>query len=200
MEEGIINIYNNFYIFNNFKLIQNQNNNFECKKWIDELKKIQSLYTLNTKYVDNKTLLFGYQSTSQLIIPLDHIVSNFCTVIPKNCNNFVDVLIIEFVGFLVNYMKSKSTFDVANEIKYLLSIYLPITHVDNQKLKNHPYFEQNGNQTKITYLGRTLQEDHFRYDMIFKFDNNWNLIPGIVKNNNIYNNGVVYQSSIMQMS
>ncbi len=177
MEEGIFHVYNNWLIFNNFKLIQNQNSNFECKKWIDEFKKIQSLYVFNIRYEDNKTLLFGYQTSQQIIIPLDIIMNNYVLVIPKTTNNLFESILGEIVGYLTNSIKSKMTYDIANEIRFKMILYLPINHQDLIKIKNHNYFEQNGNNTKITYLGRTLQEDHLRFDLVFKFDNLWNLIP-----------------------
>ncbi len=87
MEQCIYHVYNNWLIFNNYKLIQNQSSNFECKKWIDEFKKIQSLYTFNTKYEENKTLLFGYQTNQQIIVPMDVIINNYFIFIQKNINN-----------------------------------------------------------------------------------------------------------------
>ncbi len=168
MEEGIFHVYNNWLIFNNFKLIQNQNSNFECKKWIDEFKKTQSLYVFNIRYEDNKTLLFGYQTSQQIIIPLDIIMNNYVLVIPKTTNNLFESILGEIVGYLTNSIKSKMTYDIANEIRFKMILYLPINHQDLIKIKNHNYFEQNGNNTKITYLGRTLQEDHLRFDLVLK--------------------------------
>ncbi len=195
MEEGIYNVYNNWLIFNNYKLIQNQNSNFECKKWIEEFKKIQSLYIFNTKYEENKTLLFGYHTNQQIIVPMDVIMNNYVIVIPKTINNMFEQVLSEIVGFITNSIKSKITYEIANEIRFKMSLYLPIVHQDNNKIKNHNYFEQIGNNTKITFLGRTLQEDHLRYDLIFKFDNCWNLIPSKTISLNINQN---YFSSNME--
>jgi hypothetical protein len=185
MEEGVFHVYNNWLIFNNFKLVQNQNSNFECKKWMDEFKKIQSLYTFNTKHIDNKTLLFGYQTSQQIIIPLDIFMNINVITVPKTCNNFMDHVINEIVGYFVNIIKINSNYELANELRYKLILYLPINHQDNIKIKNHIYFDQIGNNTKTTILGRILQEDHYRYDMILKFDNLWNLIPTTNKMNNV---------------
>ncbi len=195
MEEGIYNVYNNWLIFNNYKLIQNQHSNFECKKWIEKFKKIQSLYIFNTKYEESKTLLFGYQTSQQIIIPMDIIMNNYVIIIPKSINNMFEQILGEIVGYITNIIKSKMTYDIANEIRFKMSLYLPIVHPDNNKIKNHNYFEQIGNNTKITFLGRTLQEDHTRYDLIFKFDNLWNLIPG----KNILNINQNYYTSNMEL-
>lgn len=186
MEEGIINIFDNMIVLNNNKLIQTQNSNFESKKWIDELKKIQSMYSINTTYKDNKTLLFGYKTNSTCIIPIDILMNQYDIIVPKNIISFVDNYINMIVNYLIQTIKITSSPEIANQIRYKLTIYLPITHSDNVKMRGHPYFMILNNTTKKTKLERVLTEDFYRYDMIFKFTNDWNVVPF----NNIQQGGI----------
>lgn len=177
MDESIVSVFDNMVILNNYKLVQHQNTDFECKKWIDEIKRIQAMYNINIKHKLNKTFIFGYQTTSSYIIPFDVLMNQYDLIIPRNITSFVDFHLISIVNYIIQNIKLISSYEIANEINYKLSIYLPITHGDNMKIKTNQFFGCWNSIIKKTKLDRVLTEDYYRYDMVFKFTPDWNITP-----------------------
>ncbi len=170
-------VYENLVILQNFKLIQNQHINHECKRWIDEIKRINSLYNINTKYENNRTIIVNYNLQNTFCFPMDIFLNNFIIIIPANVHTFFDKFLTTIINYLISLIRSQSTVELANETKYRLSIYVPIEHPDTVKFMGLPqYFNRTNGTFKATYMNRTLGDNHCRFDFNFNFNNDWIVI------------------------
>ncbi len=167
-------VFENLVILQNFKLLQEQHSNHECKRWIDEIKRINSLYNINTKFENNKTIIINYNMQNTFCLPMDIFLNNFCIIIPANIHNFFEKYLTTIINYLISLIRSQSTVELANESKYKLSIYIPLEHPDTSKFLNTTqYFTRFNGTTKVTYMGRTLSDNNCRFDFRFLFNNEW---------------------------
>jgi hypothetical protein len=172
-----VQVFEQFVIITNFPILQKKDSDAESKRWVDEIKKIQSMYILDTRYPLNKTIILGYSTKNTFIIPLDIYTNHTTIVVPKTCNQFVDTHLISIINYLTATIKVSCSWDIANEIKFKCNIYLPLTHTDHEKLKTSPYIRTYPGNHKKTSLGKVLSEDHIRYEFIFCFKEDFSIIP-----------------------
>jgi len=132
---------NSIIFLNNFEVSIRNNQDYLNKKWIDEVKKIQTNYVFDLKYKENKTMILNYQSTNQLLLPLDIFLSNYVIVIPKNFNSYVDNCLVGLINYILDKIKIECSWDVCNEMNFRLTVYIPTTHNEYQVLYNNPFFE-----------------------------------------------------------
>jgi|LauGreDrversion4_2_1035121.scaffolds.fasta_scaffold07824_2 hypothetical protein len=172
-----VQVYDQLVIIPNFSILQKKDTDTEAKRWVDEIKKIQSMYNMDTRYPFNKTIILGYSTKTTFVIPLDIYTNHTTIVVPKTCNNFVDTYLISIINYLTATIKVSCSWDIANEIKFKCNVYLPTTHGDHDKLKTSPYIRCYPGNHKKTSLGRILNEDHVRYEFIFYFKEDFSIIP-----------------------
>lgn len=176
MNDSVI-VYDQLIILQNHLILQKKDSDIECKKWIDEIKKIQSMYILDIRYALNKTVLLGYPSKETYIIPMDVFLNHSTLVVPKLCINFVDNYLVSIINYLTATIKVSCNYEIGNEMKYKCVIYLPIGHKDHDKLRSSPFIITHPGTYKKTSLGRILTEEYGRYDFIFKFREDYSIIP-----------------------
>ncbi len=172
-----VQVFDQFVIITNFPILQKKDSDAESKRWVDEIKKIQSMYNMDIRYPLNKTIILGYSTKNIFIVPLDIYTNHTTLVVPKTCLNFVDTHLISIINYLTATIKVSCTWEVANEIKFKCNIYLPTIHGDHEKLKTSPYIRTFPGNHKKTSLGRVLLEDHIRYEFIFCFKEDFSIIP-----------------------
>lgn len=172
-----VQVFDQLIIIQNFPILQKKDTDVESKKWIDEIKKLQSMYILDTRYPLNKTILVGYPTKDTYIIPMDIFLNHSTIIVPKLCINFVDAHLVSIINYLTATIKVLCNYEMANELKFKCIIYLPSTHKDHDKLKSSPFIMTYPGTHKKTSLGRILSEDHCRYEFIFKFKEDYSIIP-----------------------
>ena len=172
-----VEIFNSIIFVNNFQVSIRNNQDFINKKWFDEIKKIQTNYVFDVKYEENKTMILGYQSTNQLLIPLDIFKSNYVIVIPKNFNSYIDNCLVSLINYILDKIKLECSWDTCNEMNFRLTVYIPVTHSEYNALYNNPYFQIHQGTTRKTILGRLLSEEHYRYEFRFQVDNLYKIKP-----------------------
>ncbi len=172
-----VQVYDQFVIIPNFSILQKKDTDSESKRWVDEIKKIQGMYIMDTRYPFNKTLILGYSTKNTFILPLDIYTNQINIIVPKTCINFVDTYLISIINYLTATIKVSCSWEVANEIKFRCNIYLPNTHGEHDKLKTSTYIRTYPGNHKKTSLGRILSEDHIRYEFIFYFKEDFSILP-----------------------
>ncbi len=178
-----VQVYDQFVIIPNFSILQKKDTDTEAKRWVDEIKKIQSMYNIDTRYPFNKTIILGYSTKTTFVIPLDIYTNHTTIVVPKTCIHFVDTYLISIINYLTSTIKVSCTWEIANEIKFRCNIYLPNAHGDHDKLKISPFIRTYPGNHKKTSLGRILNEDHIRYEFIFYFKDDFSVLPYFQTNN-----------------
>ena len=176
MNDSVI-VFDQLVILQNYQILQKKDTDIECKKWVDEIKKIQSMYNLDTKYLLNKTILIGYPTKETHLIPLDVFLNHSTIVVPKTCINFVDTYLVSIINYLTATIKISCCVEIANEMKYKCIIYLPNSHKDHEKLRGSPFIITFPGIHKKTSLGRILTEEHSRYEFIFQFRDDFSIVP-----------------------
>lgn len=164
-------------ILNNFEIQSKKDTDFECKKWHEELRRIPNYLAFDTKYSENKTIIYGYRTNNVFLFPMDCYMNVSTVIISKNMNRFVDLAFEKLVLYQLNKMRN-STYDwtVMNEISYKMNIYLPIDHEENIKLVGSNYLKRYDEKVRKTVLGRNLIDDYYRYEFVFRVNQNWEIV------------------------
>lgn len=183
---------NNIETFNKFVIIRNEDllNNYSHfgKKWNEEIKKINPLFQLNTLYPLNKTIIYNYGSNDAFIFSLDICVNIITIIVPIKCTQFYDIILSDLITYLTNHIKSISTLNVANEIKYKLYIYIHQNHSLFQTLYNHPLILFENLFYKKSVLNRDLGDNYTQGIIHLYYDELWNIKQLYNKESNVNNN------------
>jgi hypothetical protein len=172
------NGYDGFVVISNKEVMERNTINVECKKWLDECRRIQTGYTMDVKYEENKTILTGYQLKMSHLILMDSFCNQFVLVIPRTMTDFVETYYEKIILYIISQIRMKCTWKVANEVKYRVHIYVPVGNSCIEKMRGSPYtFEPSPNTTRETVLGRTLSENMIHFEFPIMLNENWNIVP-----------------------
>lgn len=172
------NGYDGFVVVSNQEVMERNSTNLECKKWLDECRRIQTGFIMDVRYEENKTILTGFQTKSNHLIPLDILCNQYTLIIPRTMTDFVEIYYEKLILYIVAQIRMKCTWKVANEIKYKVHIYVPVGNSAIEKMRGSPYtFEPSANTTRETVLGRSLSENMIHFEFPIMLNENWNLVP-----------------------
>lgn len=177
MNEGI-QTFGKTVIINNFQLMTKYQNHFEYKKWMDDIKKIQSMYVVDTKYEKNRTLIYEPQTKEQFLMSMDQFYTKYVILIPRKITNFVDKYLMDLLLYITNEIRMMCSWEVANNMRFELYIYMVKNHEENYKLRESVYM-QTGKETRKTILERNLEENYQEYIFLFQWNERWEIIPSM---------------------
>lgn len=120
-------------------------------------------YKPDLKWSLNKTIIY---KPTNAVFPLDILLKDaVITTTQSNVNDIVEPIL----EYLINTIKSICSYKVANEIGFRFTIYT------NQNI-NHTKFKKYDIKYNETFLDERLTTDMNRYELVFKFDELWNLV------------------------
>ncbi len=169
---------NGFVVILNKEVMENQGNDLECKKWLEECRRVQTGYVMDVKYEENKTILWGYHMKTTYVIPLDVLCNQYVLIIPRTITDFVETMYEKMIMYVVSQIRMKCNWKVANEIKYKVHIYLPVGNTAIEKMRGTPYVsEPSQNTTRETVLGRLLTENMVHFEFPILLNESWAILP-----------------------
>lgn len=172
------NGYDGFVVISNKEVMERNSTNLECKKWLDECRRIQTGFIMDVRYEENKTILTGFQTKSNHLIPLDILCNQYTLIIPRIMTDFVESYYEKLILYIVAQIRMKCTWKVANEVKYKVHLYVPVGNPAIEKMRGSPFtFEPSTNTIRETVLGRSLSENMIHFEFPIQFNENWNLVP-----------------------
>ena len=172
------NGYDGFVVISNKDVMERNPINLECKKWLDECRRIQTGFTMDVKYEENKTILTGFQTKTNHLIPMDVFCNHYVLILPRTMTDFVENYYEKIMLYIISQIRMKCTWKVANEVKYRVHIYIPLGNPAIEKMRGSPYtFEPSPNTIRETVLGRTLSENMVHFEFPIMLNETWNIIP-----------------------
>ena len=147
-------------------------------KWISELKSIDPAYVINKKWDTNKTIIFNYRLQGACVIGLNVFLNNAVIVVPFTLLQcFVDEILQSISSYLTCTIKTMCSVTVANNVGFKLTIY---ANTGYGSLKSYDDCElltkYDGFPSCTGVLGEVIDYSA-RYDLNFKFTNEWLIIP-----------------------
>lgn len=159
-------------VFDSFTIILNSD--IPTSGWDAHIKSINPSYIPNTKWDTNKTIINNFRMPNACVLPLDIFMKEAVVVVPDNCD--FSTMLSSLISYLTCTIKTICPVSVANEMGFRLSIYISGTHKDNVCLTANPSITKYTQTYTKGVLDETFQGHMCRYELVFKFDDSWNLI------------------------
>jgi hypothetical protein len=174
----IVEGHESYVVIWNKDVMENHGTSLECKKWLDECRRIQTGFTMDVKYEENKTILTGFQTKTNHLIPMDVFCNHYVLILPRTMTDFVESYYEKIMLYIVSQIRMRCNWKVANEVKYRVHIYIPLGNLAIEKMRGSPFtFEPSPNTIRETVLGRTLSENMVHFEFPIMLNETWNIIP-----------------------
>lgn len=167
-------------VFGNFTILENKTLSHH-DKWMREMHAIDPKYIPSTKWEDNKTLIYNYRAPtthSTTILGLDILLKEAVLVIPDHVD-LTDGMLKEIIDYLVCTIKTICPYHVANEMGFRLTVYMTPIHKNIDILHSHTYLTKYNTFYCVSLLGDSLPSYMKRFELNFKFNNEWQVLPNI---------------------
>lgn len=151
-----------------------QNSTIPNSSWESEIRSLFPTYTPSLQWPGNKTIIHGYRTPTACIFPLDVFLKEAVIIVPISLP--ICSLLPSLIAYITCTIKSICPVPVANEMGFRLTLYVPQHHVDVSNLNHDPLFFRYTLSYIKGVLNEPLESHMHRYEMVFKFDNNWNII------------------------
>jgi hypothetical protein len=177
--DSFANVFDDMVILSNAKLVPSGDTVSATRTWLKRLSDISPSYEPSAQFDSNKTLIFGYPSanvSSTHVLALDVYLTTATVVVPLSFSDFTDAAMLTIVKYLVGTIRTMVSYECANELRFRLSVYIPIQHTAGvSKLRYSPYFTTNAERPTKTIFGRPLPAAMCRFDLDFTFNEDWSL-------------------------
>ena len=166
--------FEDMFVLENAKIVTNDTS--AARTWLARLRGVSPSYQPSLQFDNNKTLVFGCFTNQPHIVPLDVYLSTATVVVPPSFTGFVEEALPTIVRYLIGTIKTMVSAECANELCFLMSIYIPINHTSVSKLRYSPYFvTDSGSRHVKTIYGKALPSAMARFDLEFSFNEDWTL-------------------------
>lgn len=159
-------------VFDNFTILLNSD--IAKTRWENVVKTLSPGYELNQNWEYNKTLIYNYRLHDTHVLPLDVFMKEAVVVVPDNCA--LSTMLNSLISYLTCTIKSICPVSVANEMEFRLTIYMSPSNRDNLNLQTNKYLTKYVNLYNKGVLDEIFSFHMCRYEMVFKFDQNWNVL------------------------
>lgn len=174
--DSFAHTFEDMVILDNAKIASNDT--APSRTWLARLRSIDAAYEPNVQFDSNKTLVFGCYTNRPHIVPLDVYMTTATVVVSPSFTSFVDEALPIIVRYLISTIKTMVSAECANELRFRMSVYIPIHHAAVSKLRYSPYFTANADPRPVkTIFGRSLPSAMCRFDLDFAFNEDWTLRP-----------------------
>lgn len=161
-------------VLENAKIVQTDTSS--ARMWLARLRGAAPSYEPSVQFDSNKTLVFGCYSNQPHIVPLDVYLTTATVVVSPSFTGFVDEALPIVVRYLISTIKTMVSVECANELRFRMSVYIPINHTSVSKLRYSPYFSTNSDSRPLqTIFGTSLPSSMARFDLEFAFNEDWTL-------------------------
>ena len=171
-------MYDTLLIIPNFYVLQRHGSDFDSKKWYDECKKISPGYVMDTRFMENKTIIVGYQMKTSYLLPLDVFCNQYTIIIPRTMVDFVETVYEKLVMYILSQMKKECSWKIVNQVKYSIHMYFSQGNPAIEKMRGTPYVIHHGLESqRETVLGKTLTENMVHIEFPIMINEMWNILP-----------------------
>lgn len=148
----------------------------EGARWLAECRKYRDGYEPSVRWEQNKTLIYKYRESTARVLGLDVLLTDAVLVVPLGTDLLRGGLLGQVVDYLTATIKCICPVAVANEMGFRLSVYVPLTHDECGALRQCEWLTVYNNPWTISTLGDDMGGPMNRFELVFKFDNSWNLV------------------------
>jgi len=159
-------------VFDNFTILMNSD--IPNTAWESEIRKIDPSYVPDTNWPTNKTIIYNYRMRDACVLPLNVLLKEAVLVVPASFD--IAPVIDSLISYLTCTIKTVCPSHVAKEMGFRLTVYMSVTHKCIAMLNRHRYFSRHHNMSQIGVLDEVLPHHMARYELVFKFDHNWNVV------------------------
>ena len=159
-------------VFDNFTIIMNSD--IRESEWLNHIKAIDPKYIVNTRWNDNKTMIYNFRMPNACVLPVNILMKEAVVVVPDKCD--FAAMFNSLISYLTCTIKAICPYSVANEMEFRLTIYISACHKDISFLSANCYLTKYKNMYSRTVLDDEYPYHMSRYELVFKFDSDWNVI------------------------
>lgn len=161
-------------VLENAKIVPNDT--AAARTWLARLRGVSPSYEPSVQFDSNKTLVFGCYTNQPHIVPLDVYLTTATVVVSPSFTGFVDEALPTIVRYLISTIKTMVSAECANELRFRMSLYIPMNHTSVSKLRYSPYFVTDSDSRPVkTFFGESLPSAMARFNLEFAFNEDWTL-------------------------
>jgi hypothetical protein len=162
---------NKISVFGPFTIV----NNVDIANMATHIRRIAPSYIPDMTWPGNKTLIYNLRQTGECVIPINILMKEAVVIVPIG-SDFISI-ITPLLEYLKATIKSICPYNVANEIGFRLTIYMPPSHKDNLNIGSNQFVKNFSETFHKGILDETLGMGMKRYEIGFRFNADWSMVP-----------------------